>query len=133
MATPAKLPAQRVILVVDDEQLVCHLTARILVDAGFPVVEAHSGEEAAALLDALGPRKVGLVVSDIRMPGMSGLELSALMMDQWPTVPVLLLSGQGGPPTGYPGPFLPKPFAPEAFVAAVHMLLPDALPSRQLH
>jgi CheY-like chemotaxis protein len=82
-----------------------------LVDAGFPVVEAHSGEEAAALLDALGPRKVGLAVSDIRMPGMSGVELAALMMDQWPTVPVLLLSGQGGPPTGDPGPFLPNPFA----------------------
>jgi hypothetical protein len=35
MATAAKLPAQRVILVVDDEQVVCHLRARILVDAGF--------------------------------------------------------------------------------------------------
>jgi CheY-like chemotaxis protein len=103
------------------------------VDAGFSVVEAHSGEEAAALLDALGPSKVGLVVSDIRMPGMSAAELAALMVDQWPTVPVLLLSGQGGPPTGYPGPFLPKPFATDAFVAAVQMLLPDTVPLRQLH
>jgi hypothetical protein len=37
---------------------------------------------------------------------------------------VLLVSGQGGPPASYPGPFLPKPVSPERTLAAVHGLLP---------
>src|SRR3954447_9998312 len=122
MGSAAQSLPDRVVLVVDDEELVCSLTARILVDAGFRVVEAHSGEEAAAVLARLNGT-VQLVVSDIAMPGMTGTELANRMARDWPTTPILLVSGQGGPATGYAGPFLPKPFSRERLVEAVVRLI----------
>ena len=110
-----------VILVVDDEPLVCRVTVRVLTDAGFRVLEAHDGEEALGLLTAVGV--LALVVSDLTMPGMTGLELEATVRERWPTVPVLLVSGKDRPPTGHSGHFLPKPFSPNALLAAVHRLL----------
>ena len=110
-------------MVVDDELMACRITARVLVDAGFRVLEVHSAIEALALLSTL-EGKVELVVSDIAMPGMTGLELAARMADRWPAVPILLISGQGGPPAGYPGAFLPKPFTWDVLLDAISTLVP---------
>jgi two-component system cell cycle sensor histidine kinase/response regulator CckA len=125
MADPAPTPpSDAIVLVVDDEDLVRHLMARALADAGYTVMEARSGIEAVALLVA----KVGaiqLVVSDIAMPSMTGLQLAAAVSQRWPTVPLLLVSGQSRPPDDYRGSFLLKPFAPDSLVAAVVSLLPD--------
>jgi DNA-binding response OmpR family regulator len=122
MGTPAQRPPARVVLVVDDEDLVRQMTARALTEAGFRVLQARDGEEAVALLDTLGTTAVGLIVSDIRMPRMDGLELATTVSHRWPTVPILLMSGQGGPPTGYAGPYFAKPFRPETLIAAVAAL-----------
>ncbi len=124
MGTHAQPLSERVVLVVDDEPVVCRLTARILTEAGFRVLEAHSGVEAAAQLAGLGAAVIGLMVSDITMPGMTGVHLADIVAERWPSVPVLLVSGQGGPATGYIGPFLAKPFQPEALIRAVSALLP---------
>lgn len=125
MADPAP-PAQSyaVVLVVDDEDLVRRLVARALSDAGYTVMEARSGAEAMAVLSA-DPGRIQLVVSDIAMPEMTGLELAAVVTERWPTIPLLLVSGQIRPPNDYRGTFLPKPFAPDSLVAAVVSLLPD--------
>ena len=112
------------VLVVDDEDLVRRLMARALSDAGYRVVEARSGAEAVALL-ATNPGGIHLLVSDIAMPRMTGLELAAVVTERWPTIPLLLVSGQSRPPDDYRGSFLPKPFAPDSLVAAVVSLLPD--------
>src|ERR671932_228860 len=109
MGTPARL-LQCVALVVDDEEIVCRYMARVLTDAGLHVLEAHDGEEAVALLENLGPAAVALVVSDIAMPRMNGVELATVIGQRWPSIPVLLVSGQGGPLRDYPGAFLGKPF-----------------------
>jgi CheY-like chemotaxis protein len=119
MGAPAHRLAERVVLVVDDEAAVRRYIARVLGDAGFRVLEAADGSAAAALLASLGTTLIGLVVSDISMPGMSGVELAAVIGEHWPTVPIVLTSGQGGPPTGYGGPFLAKPFGPDALVTVV--------------
>ncbi len=103
--------------------MVCRLTARILTDAGFRVVEARNGSEAVALLSTLNG-SVQLVVSDIAMPGMTGVELAAVMARQWSNTPVVLVSGQGGPGTGYLGKFLPKPFTVHALLDVVGELVP---------
>jgi CheY-like chemotaxis protein len=129
MGTAARSLPERVILVVDDEAVVCRLTARILANAGFRVLEAHGAAEALALLATLSGR-VQLVVSDIAMPQMTGLELAAVIAGQWAAVPILLVSGQGGPGTVYAGPFLPKPFTPDALLEAVAGLLPTQNPKR---
>ena len=80
-----------------------------------------TAREAASLLATLGTN-IGVIVSDIRMPRLDGLQLAALVSERWPTVPLILISGEGGPPPGYGGPFCPKPFAPETLIAAVTAL-----------
>ncbi|HET8836455.1 MAG TPA: response regulator [Gemmatimonadales bacterium] len=110
-------------LVVDDEDAVCRLVCRMLAEAGFHVVEAHSGNEALALLSTLNGR-VQLVLSDIAMPGMTGTQLAAILASRYPQTPVILMSGQGEPPADCPDHFLPKPFTPEALLDAVGHLMP---------
>ena len=123
MGSAARSLPERVVLVVDDEDVLCQLTARILTDAGFRVIEAHSGAEAEALLDALDGM-VQFVLSDITMPEMTGLELAAAVLARWPTLPVVLMSGQGAPPAHYVGPFIPKPFTADALLGTVSGLAP---------
>jgi two-component system cell cycle sensor histidine kinase/response regulator CckA len=127
MGSAARFLPERVVLVVDDEDLVCHLAARILAAAGFHVEQAHSGAEAVARLAALDGA-VQVVVSDISMPEMSGLKLAAEVAAHWPALPVVLMSAQGGPPADYPGPFLPKPFTADALVGAVSGFIPAQEP-----
>ena len=117
---------ERVVLVVDDEESVRRITARILIDAGFRVLEARGGAEALSLLGQLGPLVVWLVVSDIVMPEMSGRELAATIAQKWPAVHVLLHSAYADPPEGFSGGFLRKPFTPEELIATV-----KALPSHK--
>jgi DNA-binding NtrC family response regulator len=69
-------------------------------------------------------RRVQLVLSDIAMPGMSGTQLADIVSSRYPLTPVLLMSGQGGPASDYPCPFLPKPFTADALLNAVGRLLP---------
>jgi two-component system cell cycle sensor histidine kinase/response regulator CckA len=124
MADPAPRPSsESIVLVVDDEPLVRRFMARALSGAGYQVLEAPSGTEAVAMLSA-DPAGIQLVVSDIAMPEMSGLELAAVVRERWPTILLLLVSGQGQPPVEYRGSFLPKPFAPDSLVAAVVSLMP---------
>ena len=125
MAAPAGRSPRGVVLVVDDEEPVRRMTARILHDVGFHVLEAHDGEEAVTLLATLGSDVVWLVVSDVAMPRMTGDELARIMAERWPAVPVLLISGQGTPQADYQGTFLPKPFTPRELIAAVRALLPS--------
>ena len=113
---------ERAVLVVDDEPAVCRMTARILTDAGLPTLEVPDGEQAVGLLDRLGANAVRAVVSDVVMPHLRGDELARILARRWPTVPILLTTGQGFQLSDYPGPVLPKPFTPEALVAAVMAL-----------
>ena len=127
MGSAAQSLPERVVLVVDDEEVACRITARVLADAGFRVVEAHRAAEALALLSTLNGT-VELVVSDIAMPEMTGLELAAYIADHYTAIPILLISGQGGPPSGYPGAFVAKPFTWDVLLDAVGGLVP--LPKR---
>jgi DNA-binding NtrC family response regulator len=111
-----------VALVVEDEEAVRHLTARILEGAGFTTLQAGSAEEALALLSTLVDA-VGLVVSDVTMPGIGGVRLADVMAERWPSTPILLISGRGGAGPAYRGPFLAKPFTVEALLDAVSELV----------
>lgn len=61
------------ILFVDDEPVICRTAKRILTRLGFDVVLAHNAEEALLVYDET---EFQAVVSDVRMPGMGGLELT---------------------------------------------------------
>jgi DNA-binding response OmpR family regulator len=79
------------VLVIDDEPLVRDLVSDILVDDGHDVVAAATAE---AGLEALGDPSLELVVSDIVMPGLSGLELLAAARRRHPNLPVVLVTGR---------------------------------------
>ena len=117
---PERTPPPRILVAEDDRQLRSMIARRLRAD-GCTVIEAASGYEAIDALDEsddLG-LPVDLVVMDIRMPGMSGLEISYLIRSWSWTTPIVLV-------TAYPEPelyeeaarfdacLLAKPFAFEA-------------------
>jgi two-component system, cell cycle sensor histidine kinase and response regulator CckA len=109
--TASRSPAT--ILVVDDEGWVRHLTARILRDAGHTVLEASSAEEALNSLEAA--REVALVLADVVMPGMGGVQLADAIHERYPDQRVILMSAYAGELAkagvrGAPLPILTKPF-----------------------
>jgi putative two-component system response regulator len=80
------------VLVIEDEAIVRSLIVEVLEDAGFDTVEADRAE---AGLEILAKNSVSLVVSDIVMPGLSGLELLQTVRDEHPSLPVVLVTGAG--------------------------------------
>ena len=81
-----------VILLVEDDNAVRHLTSRMLRDRGYRVLEASDGLEAIRVSERRGV-PVDLVVTDVVMPQMNGRELATHLYRMWPKVPVLFLSG----------------------------------------
>lgn len=90
MTAPDSLPLLR-ILVVDDHAIVREGLARVLAGAGerWAIAQAASGHEA---LELLRREPFGMVIADISMPGMSGLDLVRRIKDEFPHVGVLVLS-----------------------------------------
>jgi PAS domain S-box-containing protein len=116
------------VLLVEDEETVRSLAREVLVRRGYRVVEARDGVEALELLDD-GPSGVGVVVSDLIMPRLGGVELGRRLRVRFPGLPVLLMSGYADGAgvqvlREEPGrPFLKKPFTPEALANAVRAAL----------
>lgn len=86
------------VLIVDDSAAIRKILQRVLVQADVPlgkVLEAGDGAEA---LETLKSEKVHLILSDINMPNMDGLEfLGALKSkEEWKSVPVIMITTEGG-------------------------------------
>jgi DNA-binding NtrC family response regulator len=88
-ALPQLIPT---ILVVDDEVLIRQQLDRLFQQAGYNVVVCSSVEQALKCLEA---EDIDLVVTDIRLPGLSGLELTKRMHENYPDVPVIVITGYG--------------------------------------
>jgi DNA-binding NtrC family response regulator len=84
------------ILVIDDNAALAENIAEILEDVG---VDVHLAESAEVALERFAERNWGLVVTDVRMPGIDGLELLALIKDRSPSTPVLVMTGYADPRT----------------------------------
>ena len=84
------------ILVVDDDQLTAEMTGMILEDMGHEIIIANSGMEALGVL-ASDPL-IRIVVSDMNMPGISGIKLFKVMQERGFTIPFVLLTGDESPP-----------------------------------
>jgi DNA-binding NtrC family response regulator len=101
------------VLVVDDDRAVGMVLASLLKQAGHEAHHVASGEEALA---ALASRGIDLVISDVRMPGMDGMELLGEVKQRAPDVPVVLLTAHGSVPLAVEAmkagaaDFLAKPF-----------------------
>jgi len=86
------MTALRRVLVVDDDPAVRKSFDRVLTGKGYAVITAENGEEA---LRKLNEEKYDLVYSDIRMPGMSGLEVAEKVRARRPWTPVVIITGYG--------------------------------------
>ena len=83
------MSAQKKILVVDDEPLVCDAVKMLLEFNGYEVITASNGSEALALLEQGG---FYVVVTDYKMPGMNGDELALALKARRPGQPVVMLT-----------------------------------------
>ena len=81
------------ILIVDDEDEIRRSVAGILGDEGLETVTAEDGERAIAFIEQEGPPDV--VLLDIAMPGRDGVEILVELVERWPHIPVVMMSGHG--------------------------------------
>lgn len=109
------------VLVVDDEPLVLRMVATMLEHAGFTVEAAHDGSGALAAIRE-HPENIDLLLSDVVMPGMGGVELADKAREIAPRLPFLFMSGFTGMDTPH-GPLIAKPFKPADLVAAVESVI----------
>jgi DNA-binding NtrC family response regulator len=115
------------ILVVDDELTVCQSVEKILRRKGYQVAQALC---VSAALDTLETGKsYDLIIADLMMPQVGGIELLKIVRDRWPNTPVLIITGYASIASaveatqyGAVG-YLPKPFTPEELEKAVQSVL----------
>ncbi|MEN9575294.1 MAG: hypothetical protein RL514_3149 [Verrucomicrobiota bacterium] len=117
------------ILLVDDEDSVAQIITKALTSFGYEVVRAANGKEALQLYD---PQTISLVLTDLFMPNMDGMELITKLEQLDPAVRIIAMSGGG---RAIPGTYLPmaerlgavktlaKPFPMEALRLAVRECL----------
>jgi CheY-like chemotaxis protein len=122
------LPGSETVLVVDDEEMVRRLAARILLGEGYRVFEADGGQDAVRLLQRSASRING-VLTDVAMPGLNGRQLGETILRCWPDIRVLYMSGfpvtrmvdEGALDPA--SPFIQKPFTKEQLTRRVRQLL----------
>jgi two-component system chemotaxis response regulator CheY len=116
---------ERSILIVDDDAFVRTLLREMLADQGHPLQEAENGQ---AALDLEGPPP-RVILLDLLMPEMSGMEALTLIRDRWPETPVLVISSMDSDQlvrealaAGASG-YITKPFHPAEIASAVERAL----------
>ena len=104
------------ILVVDDEAIVRESLRDWLSDVGYQALTAEDGPQA---LEILEKEKPGIVIADLVMPGMDGIELMKRAKDMLPNVEVIIITAYGSIPTAISAiregayDYIEKPFCPE--------------------
>ena len=120
------------ILLVEDADLVRKLARRVLETAGYRVLEAGSAEAAIRLCEKINGDKIDLLLTDVVMPGMSGNDMSKVLLTKQPGMPVLYMSGYTDDAIVQHGVleaginFLQKPFTPGALAMKVREVLDTA-------
>ena len=112
------------VFVVDDEANIADTLTIILRNSGYEAIAFYDAPSALAELESLSP---DLVISDVVMPGMSGVEMAILIRERHPACNILLFSGQtatidilaGAQRRGYDFELLAKPIHPRDLLARV--------------
>jgi len=91
----SELPEAATLLVVDDEALIRTLVTDVFRSRRYSVLEADSGEAAIEILEA-NQSAVDLIILDLVMPGMGGLDALKKMQERAPETPIIISSGYGG-------------------------------------
>jgi len=117
------------ILVVDDEQLICRQLELLYTHSGYRTTIATSAEEA---LERLSREDIDLVVTDIRLPGLSGVDLTKRIQEIWPDVPVIVITGYADIETAVEvlklgaNDYIAKPFTVAAIQESTRLVLEKA-------
>ena len=126
-APPEMAPSR--ILVVDDEEMVRNVLARLLRSKGHQVVAAGSGPSALELLQT---NEFDLIFTDQGMPEMSGREFAAAVHQVLPKIPIVLVTGDTdvGETDRHIDYVITKPFRGNQLESTIRLLLRDAAPNR---
>ncbi len=89
--TPQTDPLKPVVLIVDDEAVIADTLAVILTQAGFTAMVAYDGQDALEMVKIIPPN---LLLTDVIMPGLSGVDLAIAVREDVPDCRILLFSGQ---------------------------------------
>jgi DNA-binding response OmpR family regulator len=125
----APVHAGPTVLVVDDEPDFVETLVKRLERRGFEVTGVGSGQEALLLL---GKRQFDVVILDVMMPGMDGIETLREIKLGWPKTQVILLSGHGGEEMGMRGmaygaySYLLKPVSLKIIVETAYMAFEES-------
>ncbi|MDH3556120.1 MAG: response regulator [Deltaproteobacteria bacterium] len=118
------------ILVVDDEVKICRNVEKILAKDDYDVSWASSADEA---LEKMAKESYSLLISDIIMPGMNGLEFLKLVKNQWPLTKVIMFTAYASTDTAVKAmrlgavDYIPKPFTPDELRLPVELALTGEL------
>ncbi len=111
------------VLVIDDEAIVRVSCERVLRPEGYDVIVTPKGTEAIAMLEK---EKFDLVLTDLKMPDMDGLEVLKNIKEKWPYMMVIIITGYGTVSTAVQAmkmgayEYIEKPFTPEDILNAVN-------------
>ena len=112
----------RRILVIDDEAIVRTSCSRTLVPEGYEVVLAQNGSDGLRFLDE---GRFDLVLTDLKMPDMDGIEVLRTIKEKWPQTEVIIITGYQTVETAVRSiklgafDYIEKPFTPDTLTAAV--------------
>jgi two-component system chemotaxis response regulator CheY len=86
------------VLIVDDSAAIRKILRRVLQQAEIPLGEVYEAGDGAEAVEQLGSHKVQLILSDINMPNMDGLQLLGVLKanPEWKDVPVVMITTEGG-------------------------------------
>ncbi|HEX8362243.1 MAG TPA: response regulator [Longimicrobium sp.] len=126
-------PKAPVVLIVDDDEGARRIAAEILRRSGYTVLQAAAGTEAISV-SWQHDGALDLLLTDIVLPGMNGVQLASRIADQRPGIAVVFMSGRpevdavryGVLAPSYP--FLPKPYGVDELLAIVRAALPAGAP-----
>jgi len=119
----------KTILIVDDDPTQRRLMRAVCEKAGYPVLQADSGEIALAMLQGEQGQDVSLVMLDLRMPGLGGMETLKRAKSYRDELPVIVLTAQGGIDTvveamqNGAADFFVKPASPERVIVSINNAL----------
>ena len=124
MATAAK------IMVVDDEKQICQNVEKILSKSDYEIIHATSAKEA---LEKMAKDSFALLISDIVMPGMNGLEFLKLVKKEWPLTKAVMMTAYASTETAVKAirlgalDYVSKPFTPDELRSTVELALSGKL------
>jgi len=120
------MPVEAIVHIIDDDDAVRDSLAFLLTSSG---IRAETHASATVFLDRFAEVSIGCIVTDIRMPDISGIDLLRQVKERDPALPVIVITGHGDVPLAVEAmklgasDFLEKPFDDDALLAAIRNAL----------